>query len=678
MDKTRASRIPSQARASVPDPTARTPPFRTDQLDDPFDPDATIRPPPALAEGSVSLSIATAPARALSDLDELVAQLPSIAYTGGSGGGEREKEKGSTISSSELRRRSAVHPDFILTELIGRGGMGEVHAAEQRSLQREVAIKMVVGDDARTSSRSALVHEARVIARLEHPNIVPIHFLGRDQNGQPALVMKRIEGVTWRTLLERSDHELLKGRDRLEFHLEVLLRVCDAVELAHDRGILHRDIKPENVVVGRFGEVYLVDWGVARSIPRTAFGVLEDVVGEEADGELVGTPSFMAPEMVLGNTSDLGRHTDVYLLGATLHVVITGKRRHAGDDLMAVLEAATQSAPVMYGPSVAELGAIANRATSRDPAARYPSATSFGGAIRAFLRSRALLDVTRTATEKLHELAALLARGSTGDEGRFIRDVHELSAGARFGFMEVLKADPDNEEAKTGLRECLLHLVRFEIEAGHATVARALVSGLSAPPASLLWSLEKLESRERDQHEAEQRLRHEHDPLTSRGARHWVIGSAAAVAIALSGYSIGAGQTDDAQFLAVEALIFAVVIGIAALTLHSRIKSSAIARRTVYVLIGVGLAVCGHRLVCSFRDTPTRDILATDLIIASLLFLVDPGRRLVVIALPAVAVAGAVAIQVYPAFASTIFVSVCLSILGVLAFSAASVSARAR
>src|SRR5204863_2462534 len=135
---------------------------------------------------------------------------------------------------------------------LGEGGMGTVDRALQRSLGREVAIKRVRDRRAGDGAVRALLAEARVAGSLEHPNVVPIHALGRDAGGDPALVMKRVEGVSWSALIHDPAHPRWSDlpRDRLRWHLETLMQVCNAIELAHSRGIIHRDLKPNNVMIG--------------------------------------------------------------------------------------------------------------------------------------------------------------------------------------------------------------------------------------------------------------------------------------------------------------------------------------------------------------------------------------------------------------------------------------------
>ena len=150
--------------------------------------------------------------------------------------------------------------------------------------------------------------------------MVPVYDLGLDESGAPFIVMKHNEGDHWLKLL--GDDEALKkhapGRERLDAHLAILVQVCNAVHFAHSRGVIHRDLKPENVMVGSFGEVYLVDWGVAtKPGPVT---------------QIAGTPAYMAPEMLGGDGAEISPRTDVYLLGAVLYEILAGRAPHTGLD----------------------------------------------------------------------------------------------------------------------------------------------------------------------------------------------------------------------------------------------------------------------------------------------------------------------------------------------------------
>lgn len=212
---------------------------------------------------------------------------------------------------------------YEVTGRLGRGGMGVVYAARDRVLDRDVAIKVLDAFDTDGDGARRLLAEAKILGRLEHPGIVPVHDAGTLPDGRVFYVMKRVRGV-------RLD-AALAARSLAE-RLELFLRICDAVAFAHAHGIVHRDLKPENVMLGPFGEVLVMDWGAAKSAAAD-------------DGVVVGTPGYMAPEQ-RGRASDVDARADVYALGAVLETMLQ---------------------PVVPRP----LAAVANRARAHDPAARY-------------------------------------------------------------------------------------------------------------------------------------------------------------------------------------------------------------------------------------------------------------------------------------------------------------------
>jgi predicted Ser/Thr protein kinase len=266
---------------------------------------------------------------------------------------------------------------------LGEGGSAVVRVGVQRTLNREVAVKQPRSDRA----RRLLVREARIAARLQHPNILPVHDIVRDEDGTPLILMKRVEGDTWTRLMSRRS---------LDENLAVLLQVCNAVAFAHSRGILHRDLKPDNVMIGAFGEVVLLDWGLACRtegldeswIPRAA-----------AQKYAAGTPAFMAPEMVgdpdgarergipldeLPEVGPLTERSDVFLLGGLLYAVLAERPPHIGLDVNSVLGSAWRcqiSTP--RGPD--GLVAIAMRAMQRNPSHRYASAEGFRDAVQTYV-----------------------------------------------------------------------------------------------------------------------------------------------------------------------------------------------------------------------------------------------------------------------------------------------------
>ncbi len=365
--------------------------------------------------------------------------------------------------------------DLSLTSILGEGGMGRIHLARQRSLERDVAVK-TLKDGAPHQLALALLREARTTGALEHPGVVPVHALGVDSRGQPLLVMKRVEGADFSELLAAPDHPIWLGRqgknvDRLTAKLEIVLQVSRTLDFAHARGVIHRDIKPANVMVGRFGEVYLLDWGIAtKKGPAESF--------------LVGTPGFMAPEMFLGGVVD--ERTDVYLLGAMLHNVLTGALRHADHDLRAAGESALASAAVVYGPDVpSQLADLCNRATRRAPDERPQSAEEFRDVILAFMQNRAALELSDAARERLSAFRELMVSAPPDAAPTNLTAAYRLITEARFGFAQCLRSYPTHEEANAGARESVTALVELELRQGHVDSADALLDELAVPDAAL-------------------------------------------------------------------------------------------------------------------------------------------------------------------------------------------------
>ena len=406
--------------------------------------------------------------------------------------------------------------DLELRGTLGEGGMGLIHQAWQVPLRRDVAVKVVRPDRREAGSTMALLREAWVTGALEHPNVVPVHRLARDADGEPLLIMKRIEGVSWDKLLwgggEPPGDSATLGRD-----LEVLIAVCNAIAFAHSRNIIHRDLKPANVMVGPFGEVYVLDWGLAVStgiepsdnIPRAADIPTDDVRG---------TPTYMAPEMVEPDRFPLGPATDVYLLGAILHVILTGQPRNEGESPLQALEFACFVEPYAYDASVpSELAAIANRATAQDPADRYPDAAAFRRDIVDFMRHRHAHELAAKATRRLKQLAQLTQEQAEDVLDR--RTVRQLLAEARFGFRVALQQWPEFTEAERGLQRTLRVMCDFEVRQGRVDTAESLLEEMSAPPAKLVERVRALAATKAGEAEALRTLRRDADMNVGQAAR---------------------------------------------------------------------------------------------------------------------------------------------------------------
>ncbi len=323
-----------------------------------------------------------------------------------------------------LATESLVHESVL-----GRGGMGEVSRVRQMSLGRSVAVKTVL-DPTDSRALRALCSEAWVGGFLAHPNMVPVHLLAR-AGSSPALVMKCIEGQSWAELLRRGrlvacnssgEHEpaapVSAGTFRSDVmteHLRIFGEVCQALRFAHERGVLHLDVKPENVMVGDFGEVLLLDWGLARATARGPSWLPKAHLLQHP----CGTPAYMAPELAEGDGGSIDERTDVYLLGATLHFIVTGTPLHDGDSLVEVLRSAFASEAPTFPPQVpSELAAIVTRATARRSSDRFGSVGELLHAVESYERHRPvhqLVDGARAALGRLTGVVDAIERGGEAE-----------------------------------------------------------------------------------------------------------------------------------------------------------------------------------------------------------------------------------------------------------------------
>jgi eukaryotic-like serine/threonine-protein kinase len=296
---------------------------------------------------------------------------------------------------------------------LGVGGMGEVILVHDQDIARPVAIKRLLPelDDAATLVR--FVDEIRTIGQLEHPNIVPIHDVGVDDEGRYFFVMKYVEGETLAAIIDKlrtGDAEYHK-RYTMERRIEIFRGVLHALDFAHSHGILHRDIKPANVMVGRYGEVVVMDWGIAKPMAAArdlaaralAEAAPAGVTGERMFatrvGSYVGTPSYMSPEQALGQNDTLDARSDLYSATVLFHELVTlqhylGEQPSVEAMLAAVVgeeighrRLMTHRHPAQPGVP-AELLHVVHRGLQKDPAGRYPSAAAMVEVLQIILEGK--------------------------------------------------------------------------------------------------------------------------------------------------------------------------------------------------------------------------------------------------------------------------------------------------
>jgi serine/threonine-protein kinase len=407
-----------------------------------------------------------------------------------------------------------------LERTLGTGGMGVVHLGTQVALGRKVAVKTLRPEHRTDETAMQLLREGWVIGALEHPNVVPIHDLGLDADGHPFLVLKRIEGDKWDDLL--GDDEKVRERfgaaDLLEWNLSILMQVCNAMSFAHARGILHRDLKPENVMIGEFGEVYLLDWGLAVSLRDDGSGRLPLAADEH---DVCGTPSYMAPEMLDGHARRLSERTDVYLLGAALFEILTGRAPHEGTTIADVIANALRSQPTFPEGVSPELERICRRALAADPDARFENAQQLRLALQGFLQRRGSAQLAQAAQARLEKLLVELAAPSAEPAARRVA-LYNVFGECRFGFQQALRSWRENPPAQEGLLRATEAMIAYELQQGDAKAASLLASGLASPPPELLARIAEAEraaeiARERER-ELE-RIGREWDPNVGRRTR---------------------------------------------------------------------------------------------------------------------------------------------------------------
>lgn len=242
---------------------------------------------------------------------------------------------------------------FVFGKRIAQGGMGAILEAEDCKLGRTIAVKVMLDErDKDEAAKQRFIQEAAVLGRLEHPNIVPIHDLGRDSAGNLYYTMKLVKGRTLQDILNdlRAEKPEALKHYPLDRLLTIFLKVCDALAFAHDQKIIHRDLKPENVMVGEFGEVLVMDWGIAKILDgRAEIGGIDALASSDnasisgsytatLEGSVMGTPQYMSPEQAQGEIAEMDARSDIFSLGGILYTILTLRPPVEGKDVWEVLD----------------------------------------------------------------------------------------------------------------------------------------------------------------------------------------------------------------------------------------------------------------------------------------------------------------------------------------------------
>jgi len=386
------------------------------------------------------------------------------------------REKRKTPDLSPAPKSLAEVPDYELLDIIGEGGMGVVYAAHQSSIARTVAVKMLKPSaKVRDDQRDKFISEAVVTGELDHPNIVPIYDLGSNDQGALFYSMKRVRGTPWDKVIDQKP---------LDENLSILLRVADAVAFAHAGGVIHRDLKPENVMLGDYGEVLVMDWGLARITPE--FAHVDAVYQADSLG---GTPAYMAPEMAKGPVENITKTADVYLLGAILYEIIGGQPPHSGRDVMQCLMAASQNKidPIRYD---GELKAIALKAMATRQEDRYQTVKEFQEAVRVYQSHSESLVLTAHANQNLQKARAA--------------NDYQLFARALYGFQESLTLWDANHRSRTLLKETQFDYAKCALDNGDLDLAASLLDTSHIEHQELMT---KIEAARKERNARQRRLR---------------------------------------------------------------------------------------------------------------------------------------------------------------------------
>ena len=403
-------------------------------------------------------------------------------------------ERVATRRVADATARGDLEADYQIVNKLGEGAMGIVFSARQSTIDRVVALKMAKPSfQQNEESRRRFLYEAQITADLDHSNIVPIHELGANESGMLFYSMKLVQGTGWNAVIRKKTREQ---------NLEIYMKVTDAIAFAHSKGVIHRDLKPENTMLGRFGEVFVTDWGTAINLTKDTTRLVRPAIQGDKfitveDGKkfrrgdtiaflndeevfeqrqitsiddidpnrlylrkklshtydsvkdfrvmkmmnMAGTPCYMAPEMAGHDLPQISKLSDVYVLGAILYDIVTGRAPHTGKSVTECLRAALDNNVIVDGNDDPLLK-IAYKAMASEPADRYQSVEALQDAVREYRRHAESISLTDRSDELLVQAM------SKGDYEMYSRTV--------FGYRDAIELWPENQLAIAGLKKSRL------------------------------------------------------------------------------------------------------------------------------------------------------------------------------------------------------------------------------
>jgi serine/threonine protein kinase/formylglycine-generating enzyme required for sulfatase activity len=461
-------------------------------------PTVAALPPP---NGPLSGMVPQAAPASLPDIPP-VGELESVPISTRMGDSQAEADVARRLRAAEVAEHHArwlPHLNdpgrrYRMEAEIARGGMGRIVEAYDQILGRTVAMKLLIGGtDEQLAMQVRFTEEAQITGQLEHPNIVPVHDLGLDDEGQLYFTMKRVGGRTLRDVIKalRRGDGVMAAAFPLHRLLEGFKLICLALAYAHSRGVIHRDLKPSNIMFGDFGEVLVMDWGLAKILPKVAgpgdrVTSLRDGESRWATrmGEVIGTPGYMPPELAMGQLDDVDGRSDVYSLGALLYEILTLRPPYAGGDSKEILKRQLreplipprQRAPEREIPPALER--ICVRCLQREMDRRYPSALALHADIDAFMAGA--LEQAR----QIETAARLAQEGADQSEAwrRRMASLERLEAEVLRLAIQVHPAAPLEQLRPLWAAEMALERTRFELEDAFGRAERAFRQALNEVP----------------------------------------------------------------------------------------------------------------------------------------------------------------------------------------------------